>query len=175
MFIALVDPLPARWFPVCTGFKAVSNAECLRDRLEWIWSVDSILPRKSLIRERYHMSEKKADSERISEEFQRFGENLVRALEAAWESEDLKRLTQEIQNGVKAFGTAVETAAKEALQSPSARKAREEIEQFSERIQSGEAAIEIREGILKTLKRINADLEEAAERWKAAEEGGKNE
>jgi hypothetical protein len=118
------------------------------------------------------MSEKTPESERITNEFRRFGENLVHALEAAWESEERKKLTQEIEAGVKAFGSAVETTAKEAMQSAAARKAREEIEDLSDRIQSGEAAEEIREGILETLKRINADLEDAAERWKAAEEEG---
>jgi hypothetical protein len=121
------------------------------------------------------MAEKDTDSERISSEFRRFGENLVHALEAAWESEERKKLTQEIQEGVKAFGAAVEASAKEAMESPTARKAREELEQFTDRVQSGEAAREVREGILQTLERINAELEDAAERWQAAaEEGGED-
>lgn len=121
------------------------------------------------------MAEKDSDSERISSEFRRFGENLVHALEAAWESEERKKLTQEIQEGVKAFGAAVEASAKEAMESPTARKAREELEQFTDRVQSGEAAREVREGILQTLERINAELEDAAERWQAAaEEGGED-
>jgi hypothetical protein len=118
------------------------------------------------------MSGKEGDQERLPAEFRRFGENLVRALEAAWESDDRKKLTREIEEGMKAFGAAVEETAKGLADSPTARKARKDIEEFSERVQSGETAQEVREGILKTLKRINEDLEAAAVRWKDASEEG---
>lgn len=118
------------------------------------------------------MSGKEGEQEKLSAEFRRFGENLVRALEAAWESEERKKLSREIEEGMKAFGAAVEDTAKDIAESPTARKARKDIEEFSERVQSGETAQEVREGILKTLKRINEDLEAASARWKDASEGG---
>lgn len=118
------------------------------------------------------MTERESNPEKLSSEFRRFGENLVRALEAAWESEERKKLSQEIEEGLKAFGAAVEKTAKEVAESSTASKARKDFEEFSERVQSGEVAQEVREGILKSLKRINEDLEAAAKRWESASEEG---
>lgn len=102
--------------------------------------------------------EKKATSD-LTEEFRRLGENLQGAIESAWESEERKSLTNEIRDGLVSATEAVEKAAKDIVDSPTAKKVREDVDDFAERVRSGEVTDQFRQEILKALQKINEELE----------------
>jgi ElaB/YqjD/DUF883 family membrane-anchored ribosome-binding protein len=103
--------------------------------------------------------EKKATSD-LTEEFRRLGENLKDAIESAWESEERKNLTDEIRDGLVSATEAVEKAAKDIVESPTAVKVREDVDDFTERVRSGEVTDQFRHEILRALQKINEELED---------------
>ena len=105
------------------------------------------------------MDEEKKVTSDLTEEFRRLGENLKGAIESAWESEERKNLTDEIRDGLVSATEAVEKAAKDIVESPTVTKAREDVDDFTDRVRSGEVTEQFRHEILKALQKINEELE----------------
>jgi ElaB/YqjD/DUF883 family membrane-anchored ribosome-binding protein len=123
------------------------------------------------------MDEEKKSTSDLTEEFRRLGENLQGAIQAAWESEDRKNLTNEIRDGLVSATEAVEKAAKDITESPAAKKVRNDVDDFTERVRSGEITDQFRQDIMKALKKINEELEDVFASWSkpsgdSTEDGG---
>jgi hypothetical protein len=105
-------------------------------------------------------------SQPIESEFQRLGDNLQETIKAAWDSEERKSISLEIEKGLKAVGDAVNQAAEDIANSETAKKVREEVEETAERVRSGEFADKARQELVKLLDKLNTELEEAAAKWR---------
>jgi gas vesicle protein len=115
------------------------------------------------------MSEK-PESE-IAAEFRRLGKSLREAFEAAKDSEELKKLRQELEEGVEAMASSIRRSADEFVHSDTGQQIRQEVKDLEEKWKRGEVQSKVRQELLQILRRINADLDEALDRWQAEDKG----
>lgn len=107
----------------------------------------------------------------VENEFERLGENLRQAVETAWQSEERKRISQDLQAGIEEFAETLNRTANEFIESPTGQKMRAEVDDFSQRVQEGEVADRVESELLSVLDRLNKKLEEVISSM-ASESGG---
>jgi len=111
------------------------------------------------------MNEEQSPKSDLRDEFRNLGENLKQLFSVAWESEERKRLEQDIRDGMKELGLALEGFAEDVRSSEVGENIRKEANEFGDRVRSGEVEQKVREGILDALQSLNAELQKAAERF----------
>lgn len=112
------------------------------------------------------MSENKTEpTGDLHDEFVNLGRNLKEMFASAWESDERKRLQSELEEGMRELGTTLNAMAEEFRTSQAGQKLRQEVDDFSERVRSGEVEAKAREEIVKVLKTLNGELEKAAEKF----------
>jgi hypothetical protein len=97
----------------------------------------------------------------IADEFVEFGQNIKKALQSAWASEDRKKLQAEIEKGLKDAGEALKQAASDFPHSKAAQTIKTETEDFQKRVQSGELEAKVRSEVLAALRIANEQLRKA--------------
>ncbi|MCI0521172.1 MAG: hypothetical protein L0Z70_13075 [Chloroflexi bacterium] len=111
------------------------------------------------------MDENIPPRENLGEEFAALGQNLVKALRSAWDSPERKTLQEEIEKGLGELGQTLKSETDRFAQSPSGQRMKEEVEDFHQRVRSGEAEEKARQELLNALRLINSELEKVATRW----------
>ncbi len=101
----------------------------------------------------------------IADQFRILGDNLARALHAAWESPERKKLQDEIREGLTDMAVVLKGEVNSFRQSPTGQRLESDIDELRQRVESGEAADQVRNEVLDVLKLINAELEKTASRW----------
>jgi len=104
------------------------------------------------------MSEQGQHKDELKDEFEKLGGNLRSLIQGAWESEQRKKASQEVQRGLDEVGEALSNAAAELAQDPAARKLREEVDQLADRVRSGELAERARSELIEVLQGVNERL-----------------
>jgi DNA-binding transcriptional regulator GbsR (MarR family) len=110
------------------------------------------------------MTENETPEAKVQAEFHRLGKNIREAVEAAWGSEDRKRVSQQIESGLNEVGDVISQSAQEFTESDSAQRIREDIEDISERIKSGEVARKLEADLITILQSVNVEIEKATEK-----------
>ncbi len=105
------------------------------------------------------MTEEKKSNSEIGNEFEKLGENVRQAVQGVWESEERKQIGKEIHDGLIEIGAAFTRLGDEFVESPGVQRVREEVDDISERIQSGEVAKKINDDLVSLLQTINQKLE----------------
>ena len=105
----------------------------------------------------------------LRDEFKALGENFKSMFTSAWESEERKNLQSELEAGMKELGSALNDLAEEFRTGQTGETIRREVNDFSERVRSGEVEQKARVEILKALKALNIELEKAADNFSSAE------
>lgn len=105
------------------------------------------------------MTEEKQPKDEIRNEFEKLGENIRQAVHGAWESEERKRISKEIHDGLIELGAAFTRLGDEIVESPGVKRVREEVDDFGDRIQSGEVSKKINDELVGLLRTINQKLE----------------
>jgi HD-GYP domain-containing protein (c-di-GMP phosphodiesterase class II) len=100
----------------------------------------------------------------VTSEFRQLGRNLKEILEATWESEERRKLQREIESGLSELGRSLNQTVEEFKESPTGKRIQSEAEDLRGRIRSGELEAQLREDLLSILRRVNTELEKAAER-----------
>jgi HD-GYP domain-containing protein (c-di-GMP phosphodiesterase class II) len=100
----------------------------------------------------------------VTSEFRQLGRNLKEILQATWESEERRKLQQEIETGLSELGRSLNQTVAEFKESPTGQRIKSEAEDLRGRIRSGELEAELREELLSILRRVNTELEKAAAR-----------
>lgn len=116
------------------------------------------------------MSEQTPPEGDLRDEFQNLGQNLKRVINTAWESEERKKVQGDIQDGLDELYQAINKMINEFKVSETGKKVIEEVDDFSERLRSGEVRDQAREGVLTALKKMNTELEKAADKFTTEEE-----
>ncbi|MGD8455308.1 MAG: hypothetical protein PVF83_02900 [Anaerolineales bacterium] len=106
----------------------------------------------------------------LQDEFKNLSQNLKRVINTAWESEERKKVQSDIQDGLDELYLAINKMIDEFKVSETGKKVIEEVDDFSERLRSGEVRDQAREGILTALKKMNIELEKAADKFTTSEE-----
>lgn len=106
----------------------------------------------------------------LAGEFHELGKNLQGILRAAWESEERKKLQEELRLGLSDLGNMVNQAANEFQSSPTGQRIKEDMEDFQQRVRSGEVENKVREEILSALRMVNSELEKVSFRKRGEDE-----
>lgn len=105
------------------------------------------------------MTEEKEPKDEIRTEFEKLGENIRQAVHGAWDSEERKRISKEINDGLIEIGAAFTRIGDEITEHPGVQRVREEVDDISERIQSGDVGQKINDELVSLLQTINQKLD----------------
>jgi S-methylmethionine-dependent homocysteine/selenocysteine methylase len=94
----------------------------------------------------------------LAGEFRQLAEHLKQALHTAWESEERRQLQNDIHQGLKEVGQALNEAATEFRASPTGQNLESELNDLGERIRSGEVETKARQELLKAVQLVNQEL-----------------
>lgn len=112
-----------------------------------------------------------AESERsIADELARMGAQLAAAAKTAWESEERRKLQQEITSGAQRFGQELASAVTKATESEQAKELKTKATKVAEDVQKTDVVEEVRKGILVGLEAINRELGKLLERLESKPE-----
>jgi len=116
------------------------------------------------------MNDEKIPEGDLKEEFQNLSQNLKTVINTAWESEERKKVQADIHDGLDELYNAINQMIDEFKVSETGKKVVKEVDDFSERLRSGEIRDQAVEGILSALKKMNAELEKAASKFTSSED-----
>ncbi len=111
------------------------------------------------------MSEQKPPEGDLKNEFRAFSENLKEAVNTAWQSEERHKLQNEIEAGLQEVGQTINNLVADFSASETGQKVVSEVDQFGEQLRSGEVEAQAREGLLHALRKLNSELQKAAEHF----------
>jgi signal recognition particle GTPase len=106
-------------------------------------------------------NETKSPNDNIGEQLNELGKNLREALQSAWESEERRKLQQEIEEGLANLGASLSEAAKDFSNSPTGQSLKEDVKDLNERWRTGEVKSKVRTEITETLRKVNDELQKA--------------
>ena len=105
-----------------------------------------------------------SNSDDLAAEFRNLGNNLKEILQSAWESEERKKLQQEIEVGLADLGKSLDNTVEEFKVSPAGQRLKTEVQDLHQRVRSGKVETELRENLLSVLRKVNSELEKASTR-----------
>lgn len=101
--------------------------------------------------------EQTADSE-ILDELHSLGRQLVTAVKSMWESEESRKLRQEIGEGFVELGNQLDTAVKSAQESEAAKQFSEQVKEAVDKARDSDITTKVEEGLLTGLRELNVQL-----------------
>jgi hypothetical protein len=110
------------------------------------------------------MSETPPKQENLTDALHKLGENLIQTLQAAWDSPERKKITQEIEVGLTDISSTVKRETEHFSESPTGQQLKSDVDDLRERVRSGETEAQLRQELLKALDLVNSELEKAASR-----------
>lgn len=108
-------------------------------------------------------TEQKTSEPGITDEFSAMGKNLVGILRAAWEHPERYRLQQEIEDGLVGLGVTLRKEAQNVADHPASQRIKTEVNDFGNRVRSGEVETKVRTELTGALRIMNAELEKVAQ------------
>ena len=106
-------------------------------------------------------NETKSQNDNIGEQLNELGKNLRAALQTAWESEERRKLQQEIEDGLANLGASLSQASKDFSNSPTGKTIKEDVEDLHERWRTGEVGSKVRSEVAEALRKVNDELQKA--------------
>lgn len=116
------------------------------------------------------MNDQKVPEGELKDEFQNLSQNLKNIINTAWESEERKKVQSDIHDGLDELYNAVNNLINELQVKEVGKKVVKEVDDFGERLRSGEVRDKANEGILSALKKMNAELEKASTKFTTNED-----
>ncbi len=114
------------------------------------------------------MTNDNQEKDQLQDEFERLGGNLRSVIQGAWESEERKRVSTEVQSGLNQVGDAISRAARDLSEDPAAQKLRHEVDEIADRVRSGELAEKVRGELIDVLQQVNERLGKIVTRFEEA-------
>ena len=106
----------------------------------------------------------------LVEEFKRLGRQFGDTVQAAFNSEEARRMETELRAGMRSFADEVERAFREAKDSPAATRMKDEATGMKERVESGDMARKAQEGVVSGLRWLSVELERLAIQFTPAQQ-----
>ena len=100
----------------------------------------------------------------ITDELSKMGKLVAQAIQAAWESDERKKLEAEVVDGLRRFGDEVSAATKKAGESDTAKQIKTQAEKVAADMQQKDVAGDIRKGLISGREVINVELGKLVER-----------
>lgn len=104
----------------------------------------------------------------LGDEVRQLGSNLKAILEAAWESDERRKLQAEIASALTEVAAALSSSAKEMLEGPAGQKLQAEVEAWRQKVRHSDLHERAHTELLDALRKVNAELSALAARWRAA-------
>ena len=95
----------------------------------------------------------------LKSEFENLAHNLKQALQTAWESDERKQLQSEIETGLTQVADAMNEAFDTFKQSDVGEQFINDIEDFGDRVRSGEVETKVRTDLTEAMRKLNTELE----------------
>lgn len=107
----------------------------------------------------------------LAEELRQLGNNLKATLQTAWESEERRKVQQEIEEGLAELGRVLQQASTEFDADEVGQEVKTEVSRIREGLESGEIQGRVRADLLTALRGINEELNNFKDQWNPQEEG----
>jgi hypothetical protein len=107
----------------------------------------------------------------VSDALRDLGRQFAETLQAAWNSQERKEFEQEVQEGVRRFADEVNRVFKEAKESPTTQKVKEEAKEVRTKVETGELGRKARGGLVEGLTWMSQELARMAEQFSPPEKG----
>jgi hypothetical protein len=95
----------------------------------------------------------------LTAEFRQLGDNLRETLRTAWESEERRRLQEDLEAGLSALETALNETADEVTRGDTGQRIKAEVQDLEKQVKSGQLQAKARDELLSVLQRINLELQ----------------
>jgi signal recognition particle GTPase len=109
-------------------------------------------------------SENKSSNEDIGDQLNELGKNLREALRTAWESDERRKLQQDIEEGLANMRDSLNQAAKDFSSSPTGQNLKDDVKDIHERWETGEVGSKVRSEIAEALRTVNKELQKASQK-----------
>lgn len=110
-------------------------------------------------------AEKEAATQDVATALGELGRQFAETVQAAWNSQERKEFEREVQEGVRHFGDEVNKALREARESRTTQRLREEAEDVRTQVESGEVTRRARTGLVDGLEWLSQELARLAEQF----------
>lgn len=111
------------------------------------------------------MDQEPQTKEDLTDEFRALGQNLVKSLNALWQSPERKRLQEEIEAGVNTLIATIKAEAATFSQSPTGQRLKADLDDLQQSVQNSEVEARVRQELLKALRTVNAELKKVSNAW----------
>jgi phage-related protein len=104
------------------------------------------------------MTEEQKPSSEILDELEALGQQLVTAVKSLWESEDSRKLRQEIGEGFAELGQQIDTAVKSAQESEAVQQFEEQVKETVDKARESDVAGKLEQGLATGLRELNEQI-----------------
>lgn len=94
----------------------------------------------------------------ILAEFETLGQQLATAVKTLWESEDSRRLRQELREGFVELGRQLDTAVKSAQESEAAKEFGEQLKETMDKARQSDLVGKLEQGVISGLQALTEEL-----------------
>lgn len=115
------------------------------------------------------MSQPNSKESNLSDEIRNLGKNLSSFFQAAWASSERQRVQKEIELSLTEVGDTLNKAANEFAQSETGKQLKSDLHDINVRFENGELQKKAQDELLGALRKVNAELEKASNRWASEE------
>jgi len=109
-------------------------------------------------------NENKSPGDDIGEQLNELGKNLRDALRTAWESDERRKLQQDIEVGLTNLRDSLNEAATDFSNSQAGQNIKEDVKDLHERWQTGEVGSKVRSEIAEALRTVNKELQKTSQK-----------
>ena len=114
-------------------------------------------------------ADEKAPGPDLVAEFQTLGRAFAEAFESAWNSEERKRVEEEVRAGVQSFASEVDKVIREAKSSPTSKRTKDEAGEMANKVEGSDLGRRALEGIAQGLSWVSVEMGKLAEQFTPAE------
>jgi hypothetical protein len=110
--------------------------------------------------------------DQLVDELHSLGQQLVTAVKALWESEESRKLRQEIGDGFVELGHQLDEAIKSAQESEAAQEFKESVKETVDKARESDVSGKVQENLVTGLQKLNAELGKVVDSLEQTEEAG---
>lgn len=118
----------------------------------------------------FEMSENNNTNNEIKDAFTNLGKNLKNVVNTAWESEERTHVQEQIEYGLSDLGTALESFVEDVSSSEHGQKFKDGIEDFGERLRSGDVEKKAKADLVKAVDYFNEQLDKLSGKFTSEED-----
>ena len=120
-------------------------------------------------------AEEQQAGDQLVDELQSLGHQLVTAVKALWDSEESRKLRQEIGDGFVKLGHQLDEAIKSAQESEAGQEFKESVKETVDKARESDVAGKVQENLVTGLQKLNAELGKMVDSLEETEEAPEDE